>query len=113
MKQITAIIRPHRLDAVEAALEALPHLPGFTVSAANGHPRGHGPDHRFAADEWNPHAHEMSIILVWCADADAEAIVAAIAGAARTGQPGDGMIGVAELATAVRIRTGERDAAAL
>ena len=47
MKQITAIIRPHRLDAVEAALHALPHLPGFTVFPAHGHPRGHGHDHRF------------------------------------------------------------------
>ena len=30
MKQIIAIIQPHRLDAVEHALQSLSHLPGFT-----------------------------------------------------------------------------------
>ena len=113
MKQITAMIRPHRLDAVETALETLPHCPGFTVFGAKGHPRGHGPDHRFVADEWNPHAHDVLVLLILCQDDDASAIVDAVAAAARTGQPGDGMVGVVELVTAVRIRTGELDAAAL
>ncbi len=88
MKQITAMIRPHRLDAVETALETLPHCPGFTV-------------------------HDVLVLLILCQDDDASAIVDAVAAAARTGQPGDGMVGVVELVTAVRIRTGERDAAAL
>ena len=94
MKQITAMIRPHRLDAVETALETLPHCPGFTVFGAKGHPRGHGPDHRFVADEWNPHAHDVLVLLILCQDDDASAIVDAVAAAARTGQPGDGMVGV-------------------
>lgn len=113
MKQVTAIIRPHRLEAVEAALAALPHLPGFTVFGATGHARGHGPAHRFVADEWNPGAHDALVLLILCTDEDAPAIVAAVTDAARTGHPGDGIVGVAELAAAVRIRTGERDAAAL
>jgi nitrogen regulatory protein P-II 1 len=113
MKQVTAIIRPHRLEAVEAALQALPHLPGFTVFQARGHARGHGPDHRFIADDWKPDAHDALVLLILCADADAAAIVAAVTDAARTGLPGDGIVGVVELASALRIRTGERDAAAL
>lgn len=55
----------------------------------------------------------MLVLLILCQDDDASAIVDAVAAAARTGQPGDGMVGVVELVTAVRIRTGERDAAAL
>lgn len=113
MKQITAIIRPQRLEAVETALHALPHLPGFTVFKATGHPRGHGQDHHFVADEWNPDAHDALVLLVLCTNVDAPAIVDAVIKAAHTGQPGDGIVGVAELAAAVRIRTGERDAAAL
>lgn len=113
MKQITAVIRPHRLEAVEQALHALPHLPGFTVFPARGHPRGHGQDHHFLADEWNPDAHDGLVLMVFCTDDTAPAIVDAIERAARTGAPGDGIVAVAELADALRIRTGERGDAAL
>lgn len=113
MRQITAVIRPHRLDAVEAALHELPHLPGFTVFPALGHPRGHGHDHHFADDEWKPDSHQQLVLLVFCADADAAGIAGAIASAARTGNSGDGIVGVAEVVDVVRIRTGERADAAL
>ena len=113
MKQIIAIIRPHRLEAVEQALHALPHLPGFTVFPARGHPRGHGENHRFLADEWDPDRHGSLVLIAFCADDHAPAIVAAIEGAARTGVPGDGIVVVTELADALRIRTGERGDAAL
>ncbi|MEJ8855881.1 P-II family nitrogen regulator [Variovorax robiniae] len=108
MKQITAVIRPHRLDAVEAALHGLAHLPGFTVFPAFGHPRGHGHQHRYADDEWKPDGHQQLVLLVMCTDADAQGVVDAIATVARTGQPGDGVVGVTELVDVVRIRTGER-----
>lgn len=113
MKQITAIIRPHRLDAVEAALHALPHLPGFTVFPALGHPRGHGHLHSFAGDEWKPDAHQQLTLIVFCTDADAPGIVDTIVQIARTGHPGDGIVGATELVDVVRIRTGERADAAL
>ena len=57
MKQIIAIIQPHRLDAVEHALQSLSHLPGFTLFQVRGHARGRGVGHLFAADEWNPDMH--------------------------------------------------------
>jgi nitrogen regulatory protein P-II 1 len=108
MKQITAIIRPHRLDAVEAALHALPHFPGFTVFPAFGHPRGHGHEHRFSDDEWKPDSHRQLTLIVFCASADAPGIVEAVVRAARTGNTGDGIVGITELIDVVRIRTGER-----
>lgn len=113
MKQITAIIRPQRLEAVEQALHALPHLPGFTLYPAKGHPRGHGKDHRYTADEWSPDAHQCWVLLLFCADELAADVVRTIEQAGRTGNPGDGMIGVVEMSAAVRIRTGERDDLAL
>ncbi|VTU31279.1 Nitrogen regulatory protein P-II [Variovorax sp. SRS16] len=113
MKQITAVIRPHRLEAVEAALHELPHLPGFTLFPSQGHPRGHGHDHHFANDEWKPDSHQQTVLMVFCADADAQSIVEAIANAAYTGHNGDGIVGVSELTDVVRIRTGERGDAAL
>ncbi len=113
MKQITAVIRPHRLEAVEQALHALPHLPGFTLFQARGHSRGHGQNHHFVADDWNPDAHDCLVLMIFCADDAASAAVDAIHRAAHTGAPGDGIVAVAELADALRIRTGERGDAAL
>ncbi len=113
MKQITAIFQPHRLEQVEQALHAMPHLPGFTVHAARGHARGHGTEHRFDVDEWLPDAHEKLVLVMFCADALATPLVDAIAQAAHTGQIGDGMVAVTELTDLVRIRTGERGDAAV
>ena len=113
MKQITAIFRPHRLEQVEHALHALPNLPGFTLHAARGHARGHGAEHQFTPDEWNPDAHDKLVLVMFCADDDAMEMLNVICRAARTGNAGDGMVAMTELVDLVRIRTGERgDAAA-
>lgn len=113
MKQITAIVRPHRLEAIEEALHALEHLPGFTIFPAHGHPRGHGPSHVYAATEWNPDSHDHLVLLMLCPDELTSKVVDAILAAAHTGHPGDGLIAVAALGDVVRIRTGERGDAAL
>lgn len=49
MKQMTAIIRPHRLGDVKAALHQQPHLAGFTMRPSLGHSRGHADDQRSEA----------------------------------------------------------------
>ena len=113
MKQVTAIFRPIRLEAVEQALHALPHLPGFTILPAQGHPRGHGKDHSYIADEWNPDAHQHLVLVAFCGDEIVDGIVKAIEKAAHTGVPGDGIIAVAPLTAVFRIRTGERGDASL
>lgn len=112
MKQITAIFQPHRLEQIEQALHALPHLPGFTIHSARGHARGHGVDHRHTSDEWAPDSHNKLVLLVYCSDEQMPALVAAICQAARTGVSGDGVVAVSELVDFVRIRTGERGNAA-
>ncbi|MBA4178547.1 MAG: transcriptional regulator [Leptothrix sp. (in: Bacteria)] len=113
MKQITAIFQPHRLEHVEQALHAMPQLPGFTIHAARGHARGRGTEHRFDVDEWNPASHTKLVLTIFCADALAAPLVSAIERAAHTGQVGDGMVAVTDLAELVRIRTGERGDAAV
>ena len=57
--------------------------------------------------------HELLILIMFCRDEHAAELVDAICKAAHTGNRGDGMVAVTELAELVRIRTGERgDAAA-
>ncbi|MDQ9172151.1 P-II family nitrogen regulator [Oxalobacteraceae bacterium R-40] len=113
MKQIIAVIQPHRVHAVEKALEGLPHLPGFTLFPARGHARGHGLQHQFTADEWNPDMHDRSVLLIFCPNDMVDAAVEAIRLAAHTGNAGDGLITVSDIEGIVRIRTNERGDAAL
>lgn len=113
MKQIIAIVQPHRLENIEQALHRLDHLPRFTIFPAHGHPRGHGLQHAFAATEWNLDTHDRMILMMFCADEQAQSVVEAIRAAAYTGNPGDGLIAVSELADVLRIRSGERGDAAL
>ncbi len=65
------------------------------------------------ACKWNPDAHERLVLLMFCADEHAQTVVEAIRAAAGTGNPGDGLIAVSELADVLRIRSGERGDAAL
>jgi nitrogen regulatory protein P-II 1 len=109
MKKIEAVIKPFKLDDVKDALQAI-GVHGFTVLAVKGvgHQRagvGHGSDEA----DYLPKA---KIELV-CDAAKAGSVVAAIAGAARTGRVGDGKIIVSSVEDVIRIRTGERGPAAL
>ena len=113
MKQIIAIVQPHRLEEIESALHSINPMPGFTFFSAHGHPRGQGPNHAFAATEWNPDAHNRLVLMMFCTDEQAEAAVEAIRAAAYTGHSGDGLIAVSELADVLRIRSNERGNAAL
>lgn len=113
MKQIIAIVQPHRLENIEQALYGLENLPGFTIFPARGHPRGRGSQHAFAPTEWNPDAHDRLVLMMFCADELAQKVVEAIRAATYTGNPGDGLIAVSELEDVLRIRSGERGDAAL
>ena len=92
---------------------ALPHFPGFTPLRAKGHARGRAADHAFAATEWDLFEHDKVALFIVSSDQLALKIVDAIEKSAHTGLAGDGVIVVTEAVEAVRIRTGERAAAAL
>ena len=85
MKKIEAIIKPFKLDEVKEALHDV-GVSGITVTEAKGFGRQKG---------------------------HTERCVEAIAAAANTGRIGDGKIFVIPVETALRIRTGERDEAAI
>ena len=107
MKEITAVIQPHMLGRVMDALHALPHFPGVTVLAAHGQGRGRGAGATFKLTEENFVFHKKTVLLVVCDVSLADAVVAAITGAARTGHHGDGVVSVKTVDQVFRIRTGE------
>jgi nitrogen regulatory protein P-II 1 len=105
MKEIKAIVRPHRLEALLDALHARPELPGVTVSNVRGFGRAVG----CTETEGSPVQYgttEMVKLECVVNDEDVDAVVALIQQAAHTGNVGDGKIFVYDVARAVKIRTG-------
>ena len=107
MKEIKAMIQPYMLGRVMDALHALLHFPGVTVSDCQGQGRGQGSGHQFCATQETIFFKKMTKVELFCADAIAEELVDAIQRAAHTGNPGDGVIMIADLDHVVRIRSGE------
>ena len=113
MKEIKAIIQPHMLRKVIEALHELPHFPGLTVTDAFGQGRGRGAGGEFISDLDNLFFHKKKLLTVLAADHAAEQMVQVIQRAAHTGNQGDGLIVVTEVASVIRIRSGEQQEQAL
>ena len=115
MKMIVAIIRPERLEAVQRALnEEDVYL--MTVSDVRGCGRQKGGTEIYRGTEFQIRLLPKLKLEIAVNEAFVEATVEAIVHAARTpetGQIGDGKIFVLSLDDCVRIRTGERGAAAI
>ena len=112
MKLITAVIKPFKLDDVKAALQAF-GVHGMTVSEASGYGRQRGHTEVYRGAEYAVEFVPKTRIEIAVPDTLAEQVIDAVMQTARTGKVGDGKIFVTELAEVVRIRTGEKDAAAL
>ena len=112
MKQITAVVKPFKLDDVKAALEVL-GVQGLTVSEVQGFGRQRGHTEVYRGAEYTVDLVPKVRIDVLVDDYDADKIVDAVVEAARTSKIGDGKVWVTNVDTVVRVRTGERDADAL
>ena len=111
MKLIVAIIRPERLEAVQAALnERDVYLMTVTDVRGCGRQRGYTEVYRGAEFQVRL-LPKVKLEIAVSNDAFVEATIEAIVHAARTpetGQIGDGKIFVLPLDDCIRIRTGER-----
>ena len=112
MKMIIAVIKPSRLDAVlEAVTEA--GASGLTVTEVRGYGRQKGKTEVYRGAEYEVKLLPKVKLEIAVPDDIAESVLAAVARAANTGKIGDGKIFVLDLEKALRIRTGEQDAAAI
>jgi len=112
MKYIIAVIKPHKLEEVRAALAAV-GVEGLTVSEVKGHGRQKGHTEFYRGAEYQVSFLPKLKIEMALDGEIAERAVETLAAAARTGQIGDGKIFVLPLDSAMRIRTGETGPAAL
>ena len=112
MKLVMAIINPFKLDEVRDALTAA-GVHGLTVTEVKGYGRQKGHTEIYRGTEYAVNFLPKIKIEVAVPTEQADKVVEAITTAAKTGQIGDGKIFVLNLDHAVRIRTGETEAAAL
>ena len=80
---------------------------GEPESDGHGQGRGRGAGGSFRLTEDDITFHKKTVLLVTCDDAHADTIVAALLPAARTGNKGDGLVTIKDVARAIRIRSGE------
>lgn len=112
MKQITAIVKPFKLDEVREALSEL-GVNGLTVTEVKGFGRQKGHTELYRGAEYVvDFLPKIRIDVVVAAD-QVETLIEAIIKAAHTGKIGDGKIFVTPVEQAVRIRTGENGIEAL
>jgi nitrogen regulatory protein P-II 2 len=112
MKLVIAIIKPFKLEEVRDALNGI-GVHGMTVTEVKGYGRQKGHTEIYRGAEYAVNFLPKLKIEVAVADDLEDKAVAAISGAAKTGQIGDGKIFSYDLGRAVRIRTGETDNDAL
>ena len=112
MKLVTAVIKPHKWEDVREALETF-GVAGMTVSEVSGYGRQKGHTEVYRGAEYDIALVPKVRLEVAVSDADVDTIVGAIQQAAQTGRIGDGKIWVSPLDSIVRVRTGDRDDAAI
>jgi len=112
MQMIVAIVKPNKVEAVRAALVGLGIL-GMTAMECKGYAQQLGHNERYRGPKLDAGFVPKALLMVCVKDTDAERALAAIAQAAHTGNVGDGKVFVLGVDQAMRIRTGERDDAAL
>ena len=106
MKEITAIIKPFKLDEVREALAEV-GVTGLTVTEVKGFGRQKGHTELYRGAEYVVDFLPKVKIEVAVTDEMIEPVIEAITRIASTGKIGDGKIFVTNLEQVIRIRTGE------
>jgi len=104
---VHAIIRPHKLHEVKAALAEI-GVSGMTVIDVRGYGRQKGHVERYRGAEYTVDLLAKVKLEIVVRDEQVEDVVDAIMKAARTGEIGDGKIFITPVEEAIRVRTGDR-----
>jgi len=107
MKMVSAVIKHFKLDDVRKALTDI-GVQGMTVIEVKGFGRQKGHMEVYRGVEYEVQFLPKVKVEVAVPDEREHEVVNAIAGAAKTGEIGDGKIFIYDLNDIVRIRTGER-----
>jgi nitrogen regulatory protein P-II 1 len=103
---ITAVIKPHSLDAVKEAVKGA-GVAGITVSEVRGFGRQGGHTETYRGAEYQVDFVPKVKIEIVTGTENAEKVADTIVQAAKSGQIGDGKIWITSVERLIRIRTGE------
>jgi nitrogen regulatory protein P-II 1 len=106
IKLVTAIVKPHMLDAVKDSLRAA-GVQGLTVTEVRGFGRQGGHTETYRGAEYTVDLVPKIRLEILCGVDDAEKVMEIIRSAAHTGKIGDGKVWVVDVERLMRIRTGE------
>ena len=106
IKLVTAIVKPHMLDAVKDNLRAA-GVQGLTVTEVRGFGRQGGHTETYRGAEYTVDLVPKLRIEILCATEDAEKVMEIIRSSSHTGKIGDGKVWVVDVDRLMRIRTGE------
>jgi nitrogen regulatory protein P-II 1 len=112
MKQITAVIKPFKLEEVRESLAEV-GVTGLTVTEVKGFGRQKGHTELYRGAEYVVDFLPKVKIEVVVKDTEVDQCIEAVIKAAKTGKIGDGKIFVTAVEQVVRIRTGETEEAAV
>ncbi len=109
---VTAVIKPHVLDAVNEALKGA-GVAGMTITEVKGFGRQGGHTETYRGAEYSIDFVPKVKVEIVVGTENAEAVAKVLAVAANTGKIGDGKIWISSIDRLVRIRTGEMGADAI
>jgi len=112
MKLVTAVVKPHKWEEIRSALE-MAGVTGMTVSEVSGYGRQKGHTEVYRGAEYDVALVPKIRVEILLEDAEVEAVVEALVSSARTGRIGDGKVWVVPVDSAIRIRTGDENEAAV
>jgi nitrogen regulatory protein P-II 1 len=112
MKLITAIVKPFTVPDIRTAVDAA-GVHGLTFTEVQGYGRQKGHTEVYRGAEYQVDFVPKARVEIVVDDDHVDVVVEAILSAARTGKIGDGKVWVSPIESLVRVRTGERDTAAL
>ena len=112
MKQITAIVKPFKLDDVREALAQV-GVSGLTVTEVKGFGRQKGHTEVYRGSEYTVDFLPKAKIEIVVGEDIKDKVVTAIVNAAKTGKIGDGKVFISPVDDVIRIRTDEHGEAAV
>ena len=106
MKMVTAVIRPHALEVVRAALHET-GINGLTVSEVRGYGRQKGYPAIYRGSEYKVAFQAKIQLELAVEDSEIDQVTEVIVSQTKTGKVGDGKVFVTPLEAVIRIRTRE------
>ena len=112
MKRIASVVRPEKLEPLKEALFQA-KISGMTIYQVHGCGNQHGWKEYFRGSEVFLNMIPKVKFEIIVEDSRVDEIVDVIVDVARTGEVGDGKIFISSIDSVVRVRTGEKDEAAV